>query len=82
MLPHLVIPIVFIGVIMIILASGLCHYIVQRAKSKPWESGKTPDVQKLEQRLESLEQRLTDIQDIVLSIDDQLKRGSDIPFEK
>ena len=79
---HEIIRTVLAGIVTIILSSGLCYYIVERAKSRPWKSGKAPDVEKLEQRLESLEQRLTDIQDIVLSIDDQLKRSSGIPLEK
>lgn len=62
------------GVVMIILASGICFYIVQRAKSK-WGSGDQTKISEFEYRIQNIEARLGDIQDIVISIDDQLKRS-------
>jgi hypothetical protein len=61
-------------VILIILASGCCFYIVQRTKAK-WVAG-TSQIEQFENRIEAIEARLSDIQDIVISIDDQLKRSS------
>lgn len=59
--------------ILIILASGCCYYIVQRTKAK-WTTG-TSQIEQFEDRIQTIESRLSDIQDIVISIDDQLKRS-------
>lgn len=64
-----------LAAILIILASGCCFYIVQRAKAK-WTPG-TSQIEQFEDRIQAIEARLHDIQDIVISIDDQLKRSSD-----
>jgi len=61
-------------VCLIILSAGTCHYIVQRAKNARKHGQVNAD--QLEQRLDILEKRLTDIQDIIISIDDQLKHLS------
>ena len=62
-------------VCLIILSAGACHFIVQRSKNLR-KRGRVPDTDQIEQRLASLEKRLNDIQDIVISIDDQLKHLS------
>ena len=62
------------SMVLIILASGCFFYIVQRAKNK-WKPG-SAQIDQFENRIQLIESRLSDIQDIVISIDDQLKRPS------
>ncbi len=62
------------SLVMIILASGCCFYMVQRARAKG--SMGSAQIDQFESRIQAIESRLSDIQEIVLSIDDQLKRPS------
>lgn len=68
-----VIAVTTFGLMMIILASGCCYYIIMRARSLKNSNRHTID--QFEDRIQNIENRLSDIQDIVLSIDDQLKRS-------
>lgn len=52
----------------------VCYYILQKSKTK-WQYDTTA-VNQLEDRIQNIENRLSDIQEIVFSIDDQLKRPS------
>ncbi|MGA1194936.1 MAG: hypothetical protein ACO36I_00415 [Candidatus Latescibacterota bacterium] len=69
-----VIAVLGFSLVMVILASGCCFYIVQRAKAKGNMS--SAQINQFEDRIQTIESRLSDIQDIVISIDDQLKRPS------
>jgi hypothetical protein len=69
-----VIAVLGFSLVMVILASGCCFYIVQRARNK-WKTG-SAQIDQFEDRIQMIESRLSDIQDIVISIDDQLKRPS------
>jgi hypothetical protein len=74
-MPVAIFEIVFIGTVLIILASTTSYYIVTRTKAK-WKNNHV-QINKLdmfEARIAAIETRLTDIQDIVISIDEQLKR--------
>jgi hypothetical protein len=59
------------GLALVICAVALLKYVEQRAKKGGLAN---PQVVQLEQRLGELERRLTDIQEIVLSIDEKLER--------
>ena len=63
-----------VTVILIILASGCCFYIIQRTKAR-WTTD-TSQIEQFEDRIQAIDARLSDLQDIVISIDDQLKRSS------
>ena len=62
-----------ISICMIIAVSVCCYYFVQRTKAT-WKKGSGRPDDELQARIEALEGRVADIQDIVISIDDQLKR--------
>ena len=65
-----VIAVIFTGIVMIICATALLRFVVARSTR-----GRVDDevVERLEQRMQEVERRLTDIQDIVLSIDEKLE---------
>lgn len=67
-----VIAVTTVGLAMVLLASGSCYYMVMRALS--FRSGNQQTLDTFEGRIQNIEARLSDIQNIVLSIDDQLKR--------
>ena len=70
----IILMILGVTAILIILASGGCYYIVQRSKAK-WTTD-TSKIEQFEDRIQAIESRLGDIQEVVISIDDQLKRSS------
>ena len=55
----------------VVLPIGGCYYLVRRANAK-WHGTQS----QLEDRIQTIESRLGDIQEVVISIDDQLKRLS------
>ena len=63
-----------VGIVTILLASSFTFHIVQRTKAK-WTHGRGVQVDQFEARIAAIETCLADIQDIVISIDDQLKRS-------
>ena len=68
------------GACLIIFTGGMATYMNNRKRSGSKNNGIEPDrAEKIEARLDDQEQRLTDIQDIVISIDDQLKRTARRP---
>ena len=56
----------------VVLPIGGCYYLVRRANTK-WHGTQS----QLEDRIQVIESRLSDIQEVVISIDDQLKRSSE-----
>jgi hypothetical protein len=60
-----------IGVAIIILASTICKYI----SHKNWREVPGDAEKRLNARLAHLEQRLTDIQDVMITIDEKLSRS-------
>ncbi len=62
-----------IGVSLIVVVSGIVNYAHLRLKRA--SKGVNPDrARRMEARLDTLEQRLTDIQDILIAIDEKLNR--------
>ena len=61
-----------IGVAFIILATAILKYVERRYK------GNIPSdaEQRLSARIDELDRRLTDIQDVMITIDDKLSRGN------
>jgi len=66
------------SVVVITLASALCYNIVQRTKHSA-KHGPNIKIEQFEARIAAIETRLSDIQEIVISIDDQLKRPTRQP---
>lgn len=68
--------------ITVIFPLGLCYYLVQKANAN-LKSASAQTAQ-FEDRIQALESRVGDVQDVVLSIDDQLKQMTrqDIPLMK
>jgi hypothetical protein len=63
-----------IGFSLIIVVSGTVSYVHLRLKRA--SKGVNPDrAKRMEARLDTLEQRLTDIQDIIIAIDEKLNRA-------
>ncbi len=62
--------VIFLGIVLIILASAIGKHINHRAK------GSIPSdaEERLNERMDELDRRLTDIQDIIIAIDDKLER--------
>ena len=61
----------FGGIALIICAVAILRYVTARSNRGPDEH---ETVEQLEQRMREVERRLTDIQEIVLSIDEKLER--------
>jgi len=61
----------FAGIALIILASGVCKYVEQRAK----HSVSSDAEERLTARIEEFDRRLTDIQDVMITIDEKLDRS-------
>ena len=61
-----------IGVAFIILAAAILKYVERRSK------GTVPSdaEQRLTARMDQLDRRLTDIQDVMITIDEKLSRGA------
>ena len=82
---NLILQIAF-GICLIILAGGLVAYMNNRKRPRGTFKGIGPDhAEKIEARLDALEQRLTDIQDVMITIDDKLdrqERRSDVSVGK
>ena len=63
------------GICLIILAGGLVAYMNDRKRPRSKNNGIGSDhAEKIEARLDGLEQRLTDIQDVMITIDEKLSR--------
>ena len=60
----------------LILAGGLTYYIVKKAQSKTIENSTLDLVANLQKRMTDLESRMNDLQDIVITVDERLKRES------
>ena len=67
------------SIVVIILVSALCYNIVQRAKHGK-KHGPNVQIEQFQTRIAAIETRLADVQDIVISIDDQLKRPTRQPI--
>ena len=66
----------WIGISLVILTGGLVSFLKERAKSMR----RTNEVERrMEERLAEIERRLTDIQDVVISIDEKLSTIGKIP---
>ena len=69
--PLIVLGIIFTGIVLIILASAVRKYIDRRTKgSIPSDAEK-----RLTERMDEIDRRLTDIQDVMITIDDKLNRS-------
>jgi len=66
------------SLVILLLTLSFSHYIVQRTKAK-WTHGRGVQVDQFEARIAAIETRIADVQDIVISIDDQLKRTTSRP---
>ncbi len=63
-----------IGICLIVATGGTISYVLKRQKHGG--KGVKPDrAKRMEDRLDTLEQRLTDIQDVVISLDEKLSIG-------
>ena len=62
-----------LGICLIIVAGGLANYWNIRSKQSK-KSLKSDHAKKIDQRLGVLEQRITDLQDVMINIDDKLGR--------
>ncbi len=63
-----------IGICLIIVTGGLVNYLNSHSKRIKKNGISSNRAEQFEDRLNNLEKRLTDIQDVMLSIDDKLAR--------
>lgn len=59
----------------LLITISIMHHAILRAKAK-WKYEPGVQVEQFEARIANIENRLSDIQDIVIAIDDQLKRSN------
>ena len=61
-----------LGIAIILMASAVCKYIANRSKADvPGQAE-----QRLTARMRELERRLTDVQDVMITIDEKLSRSA------
>ena len=69
--PIIMLFVIFVGIVLIILASALRKYIDRRTKGSIPSNAE----ERLNARMDELDRRLTDIQDVIIAIDDKLNRS-------
>jgi Flp pilus assembly protein TadB len=62
---------IFAGIALIVLATAVCKHVEQRAK----HSVSNDAEERLTARIQNIERRLTDIQDVMIAIDEKLDRS-------
>ena len=61
----------------LIASSGLTYYLVKKGLSKATDSETQKQMENLNHRVSTLEGRINDLQDILITVDEKLKRAGD-----